>query len=85
LAHRSNTTTNPAEPAGRWHSSLSLIRKRLTTTGWEHIAIHCDDFWLTVPLNARFRPGGRASGGLDSSMPNLAVQLIAPGVVGTPH
>jgi hypothetical protein len=49
----------PAEARREVARSLSLIRKSLTTAGWEHIAVYSDDVWLTVPLNASFRPGGR--------------------------
>jgi hypothetical protein len=32
----------PLRPGGRSHRSLSLIRKSLTTAGWEDITFYCD-------------------------------------------
>src|ERR1700693_756117 len=48
----------PLRPSGRLHRSLSLIRKSLTTAGWEHITVYCDNIWLTVAPNARSQPTG---------------------------
>jgi len=57
---------------------LSLIRKSLTTAGWERITVYCDNIWLTVPPNASSRPRGhlKRAGSLNAEF-GSAVDRVA--------
>jgi hypothetical protein len=52
--------------SGRGHREVApefVADSKESDNSWvEHIAVDRDDIWLTVRLNASFRPGGRASG-----------------------